>query len=80
MVGVCRWFVSTYAVLSTDCSSSSVVQVHNVGKKLMKPLQLPTTNQSKQTFNNIWLSVLGILNMDRELEYKYVILAHFLHA
>jgi hypothetical protein len=69
-----------YAVMSTDCSSSSVVEVHNVGKKLMKPLQLPNTNMFKQTFNNIWPSDLGILNMDGELKYKCVILAFFLHA
>jgi len=58
VVGVCRWFVSTCA----DCNSSSVVEV---GKKLMKALQLPTTNQSKQTFNNIWLSDLGPFSSPR---------------
>ena len=68
-----KWFVSTCA----DCNSSSVVEV---GKKLIKPLQLHTTNHSKQTFNNIWLSDLGILNMGGELEYKYVIVAFVLHV
>lgn len=76
VVGVCRWFGSTCAVMSTGCSSSSAVEV---GKKLMKPLHLPTTNRSKQTFNNIWLSDLGILSMDGELDYKYVVVAFFLH-
>jgi hypothetical protein len=62
--------------MSADCSSSSVVEVRNEGKKLMKPL----LTSLKKNSSNIWLSGLGILNMDGELEYKCVILAYFLYA
>jgi hypothetical protein len=33
VVGVHRWFVSMYAVMSADCNGSSVILVHNAGKK-----------------------------------------------